>query len=174
MPPLEKRNIWASFFVSAVNVAQDQVSTVVPHHVGTSDPDERQFLMQCHFLLKWFNDILHCARIPKTLPVFLWGTLFWNISMIFKHISWQIALLIFAQRLRLSWIVLLSQNHHHNQICWPGLFEMTALLWSFTSFWELNCSVPAGFRNRSLFTHEMKLTFTRSAKKYKITANSTQ
>ncbi len=87
--------------------------------------------------------------ISKSLPIFLWGTLFLNISIIFSRICWQTGdpQPIFAPKgLDLSWMLLLYQIII-TITCWHQLFQNTSLFNQFTSLLALNCSCPNFFWN---------------------------
>ncbi len=89
------------------------------------------------------------GEISKSLPIFLWGTLFLNISIIFSRICWQTGdpLPIFAPKgLDLSWTLLLYQIII-TITCWHQLFQNTSLFNQFTSLLALNCSCPNFFWN---------------------------
>ncbi len=89
------------------------------------------------------------GEISKSLPIFLWGTLFLNISIIFSRICWQTGdpRPIFAPKgLDLSWMLLLYQIII-TIICWHQLFQNTSLFNQFTSLLALNCSCPNFFWN---------------------------
>ncbi len=89
------------------------------------------------------------GEISKSLPIFLWGTLFLNISIIFSRICWQTGdpLPIFAPKgLDLSWMLLLYQIII-TITCWHQLFQITSLFNQFTSLLALNCSCPNFFWN---------------------------
>ncbi len=84
------------------------------------------------------------GEISKSLPIFLWGTLFLNISIIFSRICWQTGdpRPIFAPKgLDLSWMLLLYQIII-TITCWHHLFQITSLFNQFTSLLALNCSCP--------------------------------
>ncbi len=84
------------------------------------------------------------GEISKSLPIFLWGTLFLNISIIFSRICWQTGdpRPIFAPKgLDLSWMLLLYQIII-TITCWHQLFQITSLFNQFTSLLALNCSCP--------------------------------
>ncbi len=87
------------------------------------------------------------GEISKSLPIFLWGTLFLNISIIFSRICWQTGdpRPIFASKgLDLSWMLLLYQIII-TITCWHQLFQITSLFNQFTSLLALNCSCPNFF-----------------------------
>ncbi len=87
------------------------------------------------------------GEISKSLPIFLWGTLFLNISIIFSRICWQTGdpRPIFAPKgLDLSWMLLLYQIII-TITCWHQLFQITSLFNQFTSLLALNCSVTTFF-----------------------------
>ncbi len=89
------------------------------------------------------------GEISKSLPIFLWGTLFLNISIIFSRICWQTGdpRPIFAPKgLDLSWMLLLYQIKI-TITCWHQLFQITSLFNQFTSLLALNCSCPNFFWN---------------------------
>ncbi len=89
------------------------------------------------------------GEISKSLPIFLWGTLFLNISIIFSRICWQTGdpRPIFAPKgLDLSWMLLLYQIII-TITCWHQLFQITSLFNQFTSLLALNCSRPNFFWN---------------------------
>ncbi len=89
------------------------------------------------------------GEISKSLPIFLWGTLFLNISIIFSRICWQTGdpRPIFAPKgLDLSWMLLLYQIIIIIT-CWHHLFQITSLFNQFTSLLALNCSCPNFFWN---------------------------
>ncbi len=89
------------------------------------------------------------GEISKSLPIFLWGTLFLNISIIFSCICWQTGdpRPIFAPKgLDLSWMLLLYQIII-TITCWHHLFQITSLFNQFTSLLALNCSCPNFFWN---------------------------
>ncbi len=89
------------------------------------------------------------GEISKSLPIFLWGTLFLNISIIFSRICWQTGdpQPIFAPKgLDLSWMLLLYQIII-TITCWHHLFQITSLFNQFTSLLALNCSCPNFFWN---------------------------
>ncbi len=90
------------------------------------------------------------GEISKSLPIFLWGTLFLNISIIFSRICWQTGdpRPIFAPKgLDLSWMLLLYQIII-TITCWHHLFQSnTSLFNQFTSLLALNCSCPNFFWN---------------------------
>ncbi len=89
------------------------------------------------------------GEISKSLPIFLWGTLFLNISIIFSRICWQTGdpRPIFAPKgLDLSWMLLLYQIII-TITCWHQLFQITSLFNQFTSLLALNCSCPNFFWN---------------------------
>ncbi len=89
------------------------------------------------------------GEISKSLPIFLWGTLFLNISLIFSRICWQTGdpRPIFAPKgLDLSWMLLLYQIII-TITCWHQLFQITSLFNQFTSLLALNCSCPNFFWN---------------------------
>ncbi len=89
------------------------------------------------------------GEISKSLPIFLWGTLFLNISIIFSRICWQTGdpWPIFAPKgLDLSWMLLLYQIII-TITCWHQLFQITSLFNQFTSLLDLNCSCPNFFWN---------------------------
>ncbi len=89
------------------------------------------------------------GEISKSLPIFLWGTLFLNISIIFSRICWQTGdpRPIFAPKgLDLSWMLLLYQIII-TITCWHQLFQNTSLFIQFTSLLALNCSCPNFFWN---------------------------
>ncbi len=89
------------------------------------------------------------GEISKSLPIFLWGTLFLNISIIFSRICWQTGdpRPIFAPKgLDLSWMLLLYQIII-TITCWHQLFQNTSLFNQFTSLLALNCSCPNFFWN---------------------------
>ncbi len=96
--------------------------------------------------------IMLCAvegEISKSLTIFLWGTLFLNISIIFSRICWQTGdpRPIFAPKgLDLSWMLLLYQIII-TITCWHQLFQNTSLFNQFTSLLALNCSCPNFFWN---------------------------
>ncbi len=100
--------------------------------------------------LESFNYVMHCLRWnTKSLPIFLWGTLFLNISIIFSRICWQTGdpRPIFAPKgLDLSWMLLLYQIII-TITCWHQLFQITSLFNQFTSLLALNCSCPNFFWN---------------------------
>ncbi len=100
--------------------------------------------------LESFNYVMHCeGEISKSLPIFLWGTLFLNISIIFSRICWQTGdpQPIFAPKgLDLSWMLLLYQIII-TITCWHQLFQNTSLFNQFTSLLALNCSCPNFFWN---------------------------
>ncbi len=125
------------------------------------------------------------GEISKSLLIFLWGTLFLNISIIFSRICWQTGdpWPIFAPKgLDLSRMLLLYQIII-TITCWHHLFQNTSLFNQFTSLLALNYSCPnifwnvAGLNDRKgcIFTNDMKLTrqnmkyfvFVLSAMKYK-------
>ncbi len=84
------------------------------------------------------------GEISKSLPIFLWGTLFLNISIIFSRICWQTGdpRPIFAPKgLDLSWMLLLYKIII-TITCWHQLFQNTSLFNQFTSLLALNCSCP--------------------------------
>ncbi len=84
-----------------------------------------------------------------SLPIFLWGTFFLNISIIFSGICWQTGdpRPIFAPKgLDLSWMLLLYQIII-TITCWHQLFQITSLFNQFTSLLALNCSCPNFFWN---------------------------
>ncbi len=87
------------------------------------------------------------GEISKSLPIFLWGTLFLNISIIFSRICWQTGdpRPIFAPKgLDLSWMLLLYQIII-TITCWHHLFQITSLFNQFTPLLALNCSCPNFF-----------------------------
>ncbi len=87
------------------------------------------------------------GEISKSLPIFLWGTLFLNISIIFSRICWQTGdpRPIFAPKgLDLSWMLLLYQIII-TITCWHQPFQITSLFNQFTSLLALNCSCPNFF-----------------------------
>ncbi len=89
------------------------------------------------------------GEISKSLSIFLWGTLFLNISIIFSCICWQTGdpRPIFAPNgLDLSWMLLLYQIII-TITCWHQLFQITLLFNQFTSLLALNCSCPNFFWN---------------------------
>ncbi len=89
------------------------------------------------------------GEISKSLPIFLWGTLFLNISIIFSRICWQTGdpRPIFAPKgLELFWMLLLYQIII-TITCWHQLFQITSLFNQFTSLLALNCSCPNFFWN---------------------------
>ncbi len=89
------------------------------------------------------------GEISKSLPIFLWGTLILNISIIFSRICWQTGdpRPIFAPKgLDLSWMLLLYQIII-TITCWHQLFQNTSLFNQFTSLLALNCSCPNFFWN---------------------------
>ncbi len=89
------------------------------------------------------------GEISKSLPIFLWGTLFLNISIIFSRICWQTGdpRPIFAPKgLDLSWMLLLYQIII-TITCWHHPFQITSLFNQFTSLLALNCSCPNFFWN---------------------------
>ncbi len=89
------------------------------------------------------------GEISKSLPIFLWGTLFVNISIIFSGICWQTGdpRPIFAPKgLDLSWMLLLYQIII-TITCWHQLFQNTSLFNQFTSLLALYCSCPNFFWN---------------------------
>ncbi len=89
------------------------------------------------------------GEISKSLPIFLWGTLFLNISIIFSRICLQTGdpRPIFAPKeLDLSWMLLLYQIII-TITCWHQLFQITSLFNQFTSLLALNCSCPNFFWN---------------------------
>ncbi len=89
------------------------------------------------------------GEISKSLPIFLWGTLFLNISIIFSRICWQTGdpRPIFAPKgLDLSWMLVLYQIII-TITCWHHLFQITSLFNQFTSLLALNCSCPNFFWN---------------------------
>ncbi len=89
------------------------------------------------------------GEISKSLPIFLWGTLFLNISIIFSRICWQTGdpRPIFAPKgLDLSLMLLLYQIII-TITCWHQLFQITSLFNQFTSLLALNCSCPNFFWN---------------------------
>ncbi len=89
------------------------------------------------------------GEISKSLPIFLWGTLFLNISIIFSRICWQTGdpRPIFAPKgLDLSWMLLLYQIII-TITCWHQLFQNPSLFNQFTSLLALNCSCPNFFWN---------------------------
>ncbi len=100
--------------------------------------------------LESFNYVMHVeGEISKSLPIFLWGTLFLNISIIFSRICWQTGdpRPIFAPKgLDLSWMLLLYQIII-TITCWHQLFQITSLFNQFTSLLALNCSCPNFFWN---------------------------
>ncbi len=100
--------------------------------------------------LESFDYVMHCwGEISKSLPIFLWGTLFLNISIIFSRICWQTGdpRPIFAPNgLDLSWMLLLYQIII-TITCWHQLFQITSLFNQFTSLLALNCSCPNFFWN---------------------------
>ncbi len=86
------------------------------------------------------------GEISKSLPIFLWGTLFLNISIILSRICWQTGdpRPIFAPKgLDLSWMLLLYQIII-TITCWHQLFQITSFN-QFTSLLALNCSCPNFF-----------------------------
>ncbi len=86
------------------------------------------------------------GEISKSLPIFLWGTLFLNISIIFSCFCWQTGdpLRIFAPKgLDISWMLLLYQIII-TITCWHHLFQITSFK-QFTSLLALNCSCPNFF-----------------------------
>ncbi len=88
------------------------------------------------------------GEISKSLPIFLWGTLFLNISIIFSRICWQTGdpRPIFAPKgLDLSWMLLLYQIII-TITCWHQLFQITSFN-QFASLLALNCSCPNFFWN---------------------------
>ncbi len=88
------------------------------------------------------------GEISKSLLIFLWGTLFLNISIIFSRICWQTGdpRPIFAPKgLDLSWMLLLYQIII-TITCWHQLFQITSFN-QFTSLLALNCSCPNFFWN---------------------------
>ncbi len=88
--------------------------------------------------LESFNYVMHCWR--WNIQIFLWGTLFLNISIIFPRP-------IFAPKgLDLSWMLLLYQIII-TITCWHHLFQITSLFNQFTSLLALNCSCPNFFWN---------------------------
>ncbi len=100
--------------------------------------------------LESFNYVMHCWRWNiQSLPIFLWGTLFLNISIIFSRICWQTGdpRPIFAPKgLDFSWMLLLYQIII-TITCWHQLFQNTSLFNQFTSLLALNCSCPNFFWN---------------------------
>ncbi len=126
------------------------------------------------------------GEISKSLPIFLWGTLFLNISIIFSRICWQTGdpRPIFAPKgLDLSWMLLLYQIII-TITCWHHLFQITSLfkpIYLITSpkllLSQLFLECVAGLNDRKgcIFTNDMKLTrqnmkyfvFILSAMKYK-------
>ncbi len=89
------------------------------------------------------------GEISKSLPIFLWGTLFLNISIIYSRICWQTGdpRPIFAPKgLDLSWMLLLYQIII-TITCWHHLFQIKSLFNQFTSLLALNCSCPNFFWN---------------------------
>ncbi len=89
------------------------------------------------------------GEISKSLPIFLWGTLFLNISIIFSRFCWQTSdpRPIFAPKgLDLSWMLLLYQIII-TITCWHHLFQITSLFNQFTSLLALNCSCHNSFWN---------------------------
>ncbi len=100
--------------------------------------------------LESFNYVMHCWRWNiQSLPIFLWGTLFLNISIIFSRICWQTGdpRPIFAPKgLDLSWMLLLYQIII-TITCWHQLFQITSLFNQFTSLLALNCSCRNFFWN---------------------------
>ncbi len=100
--------------------------------------------------LESFNYVIAVeGEISKYLPIFLWGTLFLNISIIFSRICWQTGdpRPIFAPKgLDLSWMLLLYQIII-TITCWHQLFQITSLFNQFTSLLALNCSCPNFFCN---------------------------
>ncbi len=93
---------------------------------------------------------MYCWRWNiQSLPIFLWGTLFLNISIIFSRICCQTGdpRPIFAPKgLDLSWMLLLYQIII-TITCWHQLFQITSLFNQFTSLLALNCSCPNFFWN---------------------------
>ncbi len=88
------------------------------------------------------------GEISKSLPIFLWGTLFLNISIILSRICWQTGdpRPIFAPKgLDLSWMLLLYQIII-TITCWHQLFQITSFN-QFTSLLALNCSCHNFFWN---------------------------
>ncbi len=86
------------------------------------------------------------GEMSKSLPIFLWGTLFLNISIIFSRICWQTGdpRPIFAPKgLDLSWMLLLYQIII-TITCWHQLFQIPSFN-QFTSLLALNCSCPNFF-----------------------------
>ena len=89
------------------------------------------------------------GEISKSLPIFLWETLFLNISIICSHICWQPGdpWPIFAPKgLGLSWMLLLYQIMI-TMTCWHHLFQITSLFNYSTSLLPLNCPRPNFFWN---------------------------
>ncbi len=92
------------------------------------------------------------GEISKSLPIFLWGTLFLNISIISDVFVRQFNKTgdprpIFAPKgLDLSWMLLLYQIII-TITCWHQLFQITSLFNQFTSLLALNCSCPNFFWN---------------------------
>ncbi len=86
-------------------------------------------------------------KISKSLPIFLWGTLFLNISIIFSRICWQTGdpRPIFAPKgLDLSWVLLLYQIII-TITCWHQLFQITSLFNQFTSLLALKLLLSQTF-----------------------------
>ncbi len=89
------------------------------------------------------------GEISKSLPIFLWGTLFLNISIIFSRFCWQTGdprPIFDPKGLDLSWMLLLYQIII-TITCWHQLFQITSLFNQFTSLLALNCSCPNFFWN---------------------------
>lgn len=87
--------------------------------------------------------------LSKSLSIFLWGTLFLNISIIVSHVCWQTGdpWHIFALKgLSLSWMLLLYQIMI-KITCWHHLFQIISLFDYFTSLLALNCTRPNFFWN---------------------------
>ena len=81
----------------------------------------------------------------KSLPIFLWWTLYLNISIFFSHICWQTRDPVrLCSSKTLSWILLFLKKSiitiTITIICWNNLFK-TAAFFYFTLLLDLICNV---------------------------------
>ncbi len=89
------------------------------------------------------------GEISKSLPIFLWGTLFFkhfNNFLTYLLANWRSSATSLLLRTRLSWMLLLYQIIM-TITCWHQLFQITSLFNQFTSLLALNCSCPNFFWN---------------------------
>ncbi len=158
---LEKMSSWRQHIVLqnlyvlfSINGAITEVQVTFAKGTDTTPYHDRPWLLDLLLVTVWmilfFFGPQHTVSIPpkKYLPIFLWGTLFLNISIIFSRICWQTGdpRPIFAPKgLDLSWMLLLYQIII-TITCWHQLFQITSFN-QFTSLLALNCSCPNFFWN---------------------------